>query len=393
MSYTVTTSKGSNVSTVSRQWASRPAEQRFLDLTSLHAFSKGLADVSRDDAVTLDVAAVEPTADGGLDLLTTAGSASLGNFAFAQLSQRVRAPAHYLATLPAPLAASCLNTGIRAAVEKDPARALALYSTGGVARSVLSPKYTRIFDHEIAASVMKIAGNGTGDARWKVPGVLDWGSMKYDPDVPVSDATTTLFASDRDVFLFLVDDRHPIEVGKLPSGDPDLMFRGFYVWNSEVGARSCGLATMYLRAVCCNRNLWGVEQFQEVTFWHLPTAKQKFVEDWEPALLAFADAGTDKLVAGVAAAKKAIVVPKTGLDQKKLDEDRVAFLRSLTFSVQAADDIIAVHEKEEDGPPASLWDFAQGITAYARDLPFQSARVHAEKLAGKLLDRVNKAVA
>ena len=36
---------------------------------------------------------------------------------------------------------------------------------------------------------------------------------------------------------------------------------------------------------------------------------------------------------------------------------------------------------------------AQGITAYARDLPFQSARVHAEKLAGKLLDRFNKAVA
>jgi hypothetical protein len=39
--------------------------------------------------------------------------------------------------------------------------------------------------------------------------------------------TTTLYASDRDVFLFLVDDTHPIEAGRLPNGDPDLYFRGF----------------------------------------------------------------------------------------------------------------------------------------------------------------------
>ena len=39
--------------------------------------------------------------------------------------------------------------------------------------------------------------------------------------------TTTLYASDRDVFLFLVDDTHPIEAGRLPNGEPDLYFRGF----------------------------------------------------------------------------------------------------------------------------------------------------------------------
>jgi len=29
------------------------------------------------------------------------------------------------------------------------------------------------------------------------------------------------------VFLFLCDDLNPIEAGRLPSGEPDLYFRGF----------------------------------------------------------------------------------------------------------------------------------------------------------------------
>ena len=111
-------------------------------------------------------------------------------------------------------------------------------------------------------SRQRIAGNGTGDTRWKVPGVLDWSTGVYNPDVEISRDTTTLYASDRDVFLFLVDDHNPIEAGKLPDGSPDLYFRGFYCWNSEVGAKTLGMASFYLRAVCQNRNLWGVEDFE-----------------------------------------------------------------------------------------------------------------------------------
>src|SRR3546814_14967085 len=106
--------------------------------------------------------------------------------------------------------------------------------------------------------------SGVGQTRWKVPGGLDWSNRHYTPYVDVSRDTTTLYASERDVLLFLVDDTHPIEAGKLPNGEPDLYFRGFYSWNSEVGAKTLGMATPYLRAVCMNRNLWGVENFEEV---------------------------------------------------------------------------------------------------------------------------------
>lgn len=79
--------------------------------------------------------------------------------------------------------------------------------------------------------MQRIAGNGTGDTRWKVPGVLDWSTGIYNPRVDITRDTTTLYSSDRDVFLFLVDDLNPIEAGRLPNGSPDLYFRGFYCWN------------------------------------------------------------------------------------------------------------------------------------------------------------------
>src|SRR3546814_18021057 len=90
---------------------------------------------------------------------------------------------------------------------------------------------------------MKIAGNGTGDTRWKVPGMLDWSTMRHNPFVEVTKDTTTLYASDRDVFLFRVDDMSPIEAGRLPNGDAGFFFRGIDCRNSEVGLNTLGGGT------------------------------------------------------------------------------------------------------------------------------------------------------
>ena len=81
-------------------------------------------------------------------------------------------------------------------------------------RAVTGPDYGRIYDHELVAAVQRIAGNGTGDTRWKVPGTLGWSTGTYNPHVDITTDTTTLYASDRDVFLFLFDDLNPIEAGR-----------------------------------------------------------------------------------------------------------------------------------------------------------------------------------
>ena len=82
-----------------------------------------------------------------------------------------------------------------------------------------------------------------GATRWRNRRLGAWSTGIYNPLVDVTKDTTTLYASDRDVFLFLVDDMNPIEAGTLPDGSPDLFFRGFYCWNSEVGAKTLGIAS------------------------------------------------------------------------------------------------------------------------------------------------------
>ena len=233
-------------------------------------------------------------------------------------------------------------------------------------RAVTGPDYGRIWDHELVAAVMKIAGDGTGDTRWKVPGLLDWSSMTHNPFVEVTKDTTTLYASDRDVFLFLCDDAHPIEAGRLPNGDPDLYFRGFYCWNSEVGSKTLGIASFYLRGVCMNRNIWGAEGFEEISIRHSKFAGHRFAHQAAPALERFATSSPSPFVAGIKAARAQIVA--------RDDEDRQSFLRKRGFSRGETEKIIATVLDEEGHPPASIFDFVQGITALARGKPHQDAR-------------------
>ena len=207
------------------------------------------------------------------------------------------APAAYLRQLPAPLAAINLQYGL-SNHRAEQVKTLETEDGRTELRAVTGPDYGRIYDHDLVAAVQRIAGNGTGDTRWKVPGVLDWSTGVYNPMVDVTQDTTTLYASDRDVFLFLVDDLNPIEAGKLPDGSPDLFFRGFYCWNSEVGAKTLGIASFYLRAVCQNRNLWGVEDFQEISIRHSKYAANRFAHEAAPALARFADSSPQPFVDG-----------------------------------------------------------------------------------------------
>jgi hypothetical protein len=300
------------------------------------------------------------------------------HWSFGQLASLVGAPAAYLRQLPAPLAGINLQYGLTSH-RAEQVKTLEIEDGRIELRAVTGPDYGRIFDHELVSAVQRIAGNGTGDTRWKVPGVLDWSTGVYNPRVDITQDTTTLYASDRDVFLFLVDDLNPIDAGRLPDGSPDLYFRGFYCWNSEVGAKTLGMASFYLRAVCQNRNLWGVEDFEEITIRHSKYAASRFAHEAAPALTRFANSSPMPFVNGIKAAREKIVA--------RTDDDRSEFLRKRGFSKTETAKIIETVLAEEGRKPESVFDFVQGITAVARDKTHQDARLDLEARAKKLLDR------
>lgn len=381
--YKVDISRGGNISRVSSEWFLRPDDERFLSLSDLYARVRSRADAARTRVVDSRMVRVEAQSEdpARLDLIVPGDTLPITptNWSFGQLCSLVGAPASYLRGLPGALAGINLQHGL-IAHRAEQVKLLQVEDGRTELRAVTGPDYGRIWDHELVGAVMNFAGDGVGDTRWKVPGVLDWSSMLYNPHVDISRESTTLYASDRDVFLFLVDDTHPIEAGRLANGDPDLYFRGFYAWNSEVGSKTLGVATFYLRAVCMNRNLWGVENFEEINIRHSKFAASRFTHEAAPALTHFADSSPASFVAGIRAARDRVVARK--------DEDREAFLRTRGFSKPDTAKIIATVLAEEGHPPASVYDFVQGITALARARPHQDARLDLEGKARRLLERL-----
>ncbi len=257
--FKVDISRGERIGRVSSEWFSRPDDERYLSLSDLHRAVSARTEQARVRTVETAEIRVEATRDNTerLSLIVPGGREALAptHWSYGQLCSLVGAPASYMRQLPAPLAAINLQHGL---LNRNAEMVKTLEMDDGrlELRAVTGPEYGRIWDKDLIAAIMNIAGNGTGDTIWKVPGLLDWSTMTHNPFVDITKDTTTLYASDRDVFVFLCDDTHPIEAGRLPNGEPDLYFRGFYAWNSEVGSKTLGIASFYLRAVCANRNLW-----------------------------------------------------------------------------------------------------------------------------------------
>jgi len=381
--YKVDVGRGERVGRVSSEWFSRPDDQRYLSLSDLYASVSSRAQRCRTRTVESAAIRVDASRDDAERLALVFPGAETAvaptHWSFGQLATLVGAPAAYLRQLAAPIAAINLQYGL-ANHRAELVKTLEIEDGRFELRAVTGPDYGRIYDHELVTAVQRIAGDGIGDTRWKVPGVLDWGTSVYNPHADVTRETTTLYASDRDVFLFLVDDLNPIEAGRLPDGSPDLFFRGFYAWNSEVGAKTLGIASFFLRAVCQNRNLWGVEGFEEIAIRHSKFAPARFAQEAAPALTRFAESSPGPFIEGVKAARERIVA--------RNDEDREDFLRKRGFSKSETAKIIETVLTEEGRKPESIFDFVQGITAVARSKPHQDARLDMEARAKRLLDRV-----
>ena len=289
--YKVDVSRGGHNGRVSSEWFSRPDDEKCLSLSELYASVKSRTEQSRTRTVESAAIRVEAHRDNPekLALILPEAEAPVAptHWSFGQLASLVSAPAAYLHQLPAPLAGIHLQYGLTNH-RAEQVKTMEVANGRTELHAVTGLDYGRIYDHELVSAVQRIAGDGVGDKGWKVPGGLDWSTGIYNPMVDMTKDTTTLYASDRDVFLFLVDDMNPIKAGTLPDGSPDLFFRGFYCWNSEVGAKTLGIASFYLRAVCQNRNLWGVEDFQEISIRHSKYAANRFAHEAAPALASFA---------------------------------------------------------------------------------------------------------
>lgn len=360
----------------SHQWASRPDDERFTSLFELRDKVQFERDHSRSTIVSNRKLLAEPVPGderSGLQIAVNNGRHDVAfptHWSFGQIAQLAAAPAGYMRTLPAPIAADCINYGLR--FTRDVEEVGVLISDNGTVsmRAATGPGYGRVWNAEVAGALVDKFGDGV-NGQWRVPG-------EFGKAVQVTKANTTLFASDRDLFVFLADEENRINVPDRRNGKAGSMARGFFVWNSEVGSRSIGAAFFLFDYVCCNRIVWGAEQYKEIRLRHSAGAPDRWLEEISPVLIEYSKAAAGPVEDAIKAAQAA-----------KLD-DLDKFLAGRFTKGQAAA-FKAAHERDEARPMETVWDVATGMTAYARTLPYQDQRVEIERQAGKVLDLVAQA--
>lgn len=363
----------------SNQWASRPADQRFLNLRDMSAYMRSVRDNSKASVIsTRDIAAapVEESRDG-LMVLTRRGEITTPtHFSFGQVARLAGAPAGYLRNLNPMLAADCINYGLKAR-DVEEIGILTLSDGSRVSRlsAATGPNYGRIWNHSIVDALLRRFGDGSGRdgiSHFKVPG-------EFGEQVEITKDNTTLYASDRDMFVFLADEHNRIEIpGETRrDGTPFNLARGFFVWNSEVGDKTFGIAAFLFDYVCMNRIVWGAKQFEQLTIRHTSGAPHRFIEQVAPALERYAESATGGIVQAITDARAA------RFDAAKGDLDEFLGKRFTRSEVGA---IKAAHLADEGRPIESIWDAVTGATAYARSIPFTDDRVAIERKAGAMLD-------
>lgn len=354
---------------VSRQWATRPSDERFVSLTEMSAFAHVIKDRSQAKIISSRGIKAQPAGDyHGLTVVgPNGGPVDLTHWSFGQLAQRAGAPAGYLRGLPSPIAADCINYGLQFSRTAEDLGVL-LYKNGGPAelRAVTGPNYGRVWNTTVIDALIARFGDGiTGNFR--VPG-------EFRKRVEITKQNTTLYASDRDMFVFLADEEHRIEIPNRRNGETGSLARGFFVWNSEVGKCTLGIATFLFDYVCCNRIVWGAEEYEQITVRHTVSAPDRWIEEVAPAIEAYANSSTHKIRNVIASARAAKI-------QENLDD----FLQK-RFTKSQAGAIQAAHMADEQRPIETLWDAATAVTAYARGIQYQDDRVDLERKAGKILD-------
>lgn len=221
-----------------------------------------------------------------------------------------------------------------------------------------------MWNSDIIEALVSRFGDGiNGD--WRVPG-------EFNRKVEVTKANTTLYAGDRDMFVFLADEENRVQVANRREGKGGSLARGFFVWNSEVGKTSLGIGTFLFDYTCSNRIVWGAEAYREIRIRHTSSAPLKWLDEVQPVLQAYANSSAQPVEAAIAAAQAARIDDVTEFLGKRFGKRLVGALQS-------------VHQFEENRPIETLWDAATAVTAYAKGVGHTDARVDLERQAGDIL--------
>lgn len=348
------------------QWRIRPQDQRFDTMEALRTAVHERRKLSRSVDVDRNDILVEER-NGTLVVNSKITPCEPTHWAFGQLCQAsklngVAAPASYLRQLPTKLAVDCLNQGLKSGDREANKFMTIADPDGGVntLQAVTSTTYGRIWDTDVVDAVQRIVDRTNG--AFQNP--KDWSGKR-----------SGLYASDHDVFCFMVDGGSMVD-----GGDRAKLHRGFITWNSETGARTFGLMTFLFNVVCGNHIIWGAQDVNKLVIRHTSSGPYRFDAEAAPALKAYVEASAAPIELAVKKAQQYMLPDKPDLLVDWIGRNGKFTKAEIGNAIHAA--------KAEEGECRNLWQLVQGFTAYARGYDYIDSRVDLEKRAGQLLNIV-----
>lgn len=346
----------------SSQWASRPADERFSSLEELH--ESALHSKERTRAVNdVKYNAIRAVNQGEDIILSSRNfNASLTHWSFNQLAQDIDFPPNPLRGLPASLAIQVINHRL-GRMGNDASASVLVHANGGNAvRAITSNRYTRIWDADVTSRLISLTQH----------------RPEWQPAPAAFDGSRGLYRGDRSLFAFLVDNERRIFEKDKNGG----LGRGFFVWNSEVGACTFGVMTFYYEYVCGNHRVWGASGVKTIKLRHIGAADQRAFGHLEAELQTYADSSASEDEAKVVSARRMLL----GANKEQV-LDRIFGLKMPVLGQKLVTAAYELAEKRVDwyGNPNSVWGFTGGLTEIARDQEHADRRMELDKAAGRIM--------
>jgi len=379
------------------QFANRPADESFGTLAGFLAHLREEKQISREATRAIKDLRANPHTNGGIVLTSTDAegqqrNGSLTHWAFGQLARTISAPAGYLRTLPSDITAAAVNFGIHKASRQD-LKILAKKAGPGdptIIRAITSPTYSRVWSADLYADLAEHLTPRGFDLPPVWPGLDKHGTGK-----------AGAYAGDRDAYLILalpessiVNDptarrsRVPLPNGS-PAHDDGAMFPAIIVKNSDVGASSVSLELIYIRYICGNHILWGVETGSSFKRRHVGTNAQR---DSVREILRIAAAVGAQNPADIERMIKTLAEREIANTEAGVVEE----LRALGISeadAKAAYTATAAEQTNTTASPRSFWGIVQGLTYTSQQTGYQDERHTIDQLAAKVLSKGRELVA
>ena len=380
-----------NITTAFRQWAARPAEERFRSLGDMQIALQARKERSAETALLpVPNMKVVPIDGEGLAIGNQHGAALLNNYTLGQLAQGINAPAGYLRTLPAELAAQCLNEGLPNYPERERSLLITESQQGNVCRAITSDQYSRYWDCDVVTDLL----NTLEADGWRVPPARPypgcpaediWSATEQDIlpgeqhilSVRIGDrcGPAGLYGSDRDMFALLVNQERSIDT---PSG---AMFRALILRNSEVGASSYNVECILYSQVCGNHILWSAASIANIRLVHRGSADSTRMN------------GRAFLAGTIAAAEQASCSEEqqqiAAAAEQRLDIKAAQLATGLPKGTIQAAEIMQEHFPQDHGDRAgTTWGWVQGLTRASQQSKYMADRTAIDQAAAKLLRKV-----